>query len=58
MVDDTRRIDCDDIYVSHTYYRDFIAEGFSKRSPSRLASNKPAYFPIDDPVTRQLNASK
>jgi hypothetical protein len=58
VVDDIRRIDCDNGYVLHTYYRDFIAEGFSKRSPSGLASNKPAYFPIDDPVTNELNASK
>ena len=58
VVDDNRRFDNDDGYVSHTYYRDYISEGFSKRSPSRLAANKPAYFPIDDPVTRQLNASK
>ena len=39
-------------------YRDIIAEGFDKRSPSRLASNKPAYFPIDDPVTRTFMAFK
>ena len=39
-------------------YRDIIVEGFDKRSPSRLASNKPAYFPIDDPVTRIFAASK
>jgi len=35
-----------------------ITEGFDKRSPSRLASNKPAYFPIHDSVTRTLTASK
>jgi hypothetical protein len=50
--------DCGDDYVSHGYYRDLIAEGFDKRSPSRLALNKPAYFPIDDSVTRTLTASK
>ncbi len=38
-------------------YRDIVVEGFDKRSPSRLASNKPNYFPIDDPVTRTLVAS-
>jgi hypothetical protein len=37
-------------------YRDIVEEGFDKRSPSRLASNKLAYFPIDDPVTRTLKA--
>jgi hypothetical protein len=47
-----------DDYVSHGLYRDIIAEGFDKRSPSRSAPNKPAYFPIDDPVTRTLAASK
>ena len=47
-----------DDFVSHGYYRDIIAEGFDKRSPSRLAVNKPAYFPIDDSVTRTLTASK
>ena len=47
-----------DDYVSHGLYREIIAEGFDKRSPSRLAPNKPAYFPIDDPVTRTLHASK
>ena len=45
-------------YVSHAFYRDRIAEGFDKRAPSRLASNKPAYYPIDDSVTRTLTASK
>ena len=38
-------------------FRDIIAEGFDKRSSSRLAPNKPAYFPIDDPVTKTLAAS-
>ena len=47
-----------DTYVSHAYYRDIISEGFEKRAPSRQAPNKPAYFPIDDPVTRTLTASK
>ena len=47
-----------DDFVPHGYYRDLIAEGFDKRSPSRLAHNKPAYFPIDDSVTRTLAASK
>ncbi len=49
---------CADDYVSHGYYRGIITEGFDKRSPSRLATNKPAYFPIDDSVTRNLTASK
>ena len=44
--------------VSHGLYRDIIAEGFDKSSMSRLAPNKPAYFPIDDPVTRTLATSK
>jgi len=39
-------------------YRDIIAKTFDKRSPSILASNKPAHFPIDDPVTRTLTVSK
>jgi len=56
--DADRGIDSGDDYISHGLYRDIIAEGFDKRSPSRLASNKPAYFPIDDPVTRTLTASK
>ena len=45
-------------YVSHAFYRNRIAEGFDKRAPSRLASSKPAYYPIDDSVTRTLTASK
>jgi len=45
-------------YVFHGYYRDCLAKGFDTRSPSRLASNKLAYFPIDDSVTRTLIASK
>jgi len=45
-------------YVSHSFYRNRIAEGFDKRAPSRLASNKPAYYPIDDSVTRTLTVSK
>jgi hypothetical protein len=56
--DEDRGTDSGDDYVSHGLYRDIIAEGFDKRSPSRLAPNKPAYFPIDDPVTRTLTASK
>ena len=56
--DDDRSIDSGDDYVSHGMYRDIIAKGFEKRYPSRLASNKPTYFPIDDPVTRTLTASK
>ncbi len=32
--------------------------GFDKRTPSKLASNKPAYFPIDDSVTTTLAVSK
>ena len=55
--DEDRGIDNGEDYVSHGMHRDIIAEGFDKRSPSRLASNKPAYFPIDDPVTRTLTAS-
>ena len=39
-------------------YRDIIAEGFKRRSRSSMALNKPTYFPIDDPVTRTLAASK
>ena len=35
-----------------------IAEGFCNKAPSRLAANKPGYFPIDDPVLRTLVASK
>ena len=56
--DDNFGEDGGDDYVSHSLYRDIIAEGFDKRSPSRSAPNKPAYFPIDDPVTRTLAASK
>jgi hypothetical protein len=56
--EDDEQLTSGDTYVSHAVYRERIAEGFAKRSPSRLASNKPAYFPIDDPVTRSLNASK
>ena len=52
--DENRGIDSGDDYVSHGMYRGIIAEGFDKRSPSRLAS----YFLIDDPVTRTLTASK
>ena len=56
--DDDRGTDSGDDYVSHGLYRDdIIAESFDKKSSSRLASNKPAYFPIDDPVTRTLTAS-
>ena len=29
-------------YVSHTFYRNRIAEGSDKRAPSRLASSKQA----------------
>jgi len=57
--DDDFGEDSADDYVSHGLYRDVIAKGFRKRSPSiRLAANKPAYYPIDDPVTRTLPASK
>ena len=57
--DEDRGIDSGDDYVSHGMYRDIIiAKGFDKSSPWRLASNKPSYFPIDDPVTRTLMASK
>jgi hypothetical protein len=47
-----------DDYVSHALYRDIIAEGFNKKSPSMSAPNKPAYISIDDSVTRTLTASK
>jgi len=56
--DEDRGIESGDDYVSHGMYRDIIAEAFDKRPPSRLAPNKHAYFPIDDPVTRTLTASK
>jgi hypothetical protein len=56
--DKDRGIDNGDDYVSHALYRGIIAKGFDKSSPSRLASNKPTYFPIDDHVTRTLTASK
>ena len=56
--DDLIGYDDADDYVSHAFYRDRIAEGFSNRAPSRLAPIKPAYFPIDDPVLRTLVASK
>ena len=56
--DDLIGYDDADDYVSHAFYRDRIAEGFSNRAPSRLASNKPAYYPRDDPVLRTLVASK
>jgi len=49
--------DVDD-YVSHACCTERVAEGVDKRSPSRLASNKPAYFPIDDSVTRTPTTSK
>ena len=52
--DDNFSEDNRDDYVSHCLYRDIVAEGFDKRSPSRLAPSKPAYFSIDDPVTRTL----
>jgi hypothetical protein len=54
--DKDRGTDSGDDYGSHGLYRDIIAKGFDKRSPSRLAPNKHAYFPIDDPVTRTLTA--
>ena len=56
--DDDDEIGEVDDYVSHLFYRERLAEGFDKRSPSRLAANKPAYFPIDDSVTRTLATSK
>ncbi len=56
--EDDLGINSGDGYVSQGMYRDIIVEGFDKRFPSRLASNKPAYFPIDDPITRTLAASK
>ena len=51
-------INVGDNYVSHAYHHELISEGFEKRAPSRQAPSKPAYFPIDDPVTRTLTASK
>ena len=51
-------INVEDGCVSHAYYRELISEGFEKRAPSRQAPSKLAYFPIDDPVTRTLAASK
>ena len=56
--DEDRGTDSGDDYVSHGMHRDIIAEGYDKRSPSRLAPNKHAYFPIDDPVTGTFTASK
>jgi hypothetical protein len=56
--DGTMGINVGDGYASHAYYRELIAEGFEKRAPARHAPSKTAYFPIDDPVTRTLNASK
>ena len=55
--DEDRGTDSGDDYVPHGLYRDIIAEGFDMRSPSRLAPNKPAYFLIDDPVTKTLTVS-
>jgi hypothetical protein len=51
-------INVGDGYISHVYYRELISEGFEKRASSRQAPSKPAYFPIDDPVTRTLTSSK
>ena len=45
-------------FLSHAYYRALITEGFEEQASSRHASKKPAYFPIDYPVTRNLTASK
>ncbi len=56
--DDDRGNDSGNDYFSYNMYRDINVKGFEKRSPSRLATNKPAYFPIDDPVTRTLTTSK
>jgi hypothetical protein len=41
-------------FVDHTFYRHKIGEGFVQRQPSELAAAKPAYFNIDDQVTRTL----
>ncbi len=49
---------CMDSNVPNAYYRELISEGFEKRALSRLAPNKPAHFPIDDPVTRSVITSK
>jgi hypothetical protein len=38
-----------DNYVSHGLYRDIIAEGFDKRSPSRLTSTSPLTSPSTTP---------
>ena len=46
------------LYVDHTFYRHKIGEGFIQRQPSELAPAKPAYFNIDDQVTRSLNDTK
>ncbi len=45
-------------FVDHTYYRHKIGEGFAQRQPSNLAPSKPAYFNIDDQVSRTLGDSK
>jgi len=49
--------DVDDC-INHAYYRDMIADEFCNRAPSRLASNKPGIFFIDDPVLRSLVACR
>jgi hypothetical protein len=43
-------VDIED-FVSRAYYRDRIEEGFG-------GASKPFYYPIDNPVTRTLAASK
>ncbi len=45
-------------FVDHTYYRQKIGEGFAQRQPSDLATSKPAYFNIDDQVSRSLADTK
>jgi hypothetical protein len=46
------------LFVDHTFYRHKIGEGFVQRQPSELAPAKPAYFNIDDQVTRTLSEVK
>ena len=45
-------------FVDHTFYRHKIGEGFAQRRPSDLAPSKPAYFNIDDQVSRSLADTK
>ena len=56
--DDTDDDDDEALYVPHVAYRDMIEEGFERKAPRLLTSNKPAYYAIDDSVTRSLATSK